>query len=210
MLPAISADHVTFGCFNNVTKLSDKTLDLWKRVLARVPQSRLVLRCRQFSQEAIADAFMRRWTLLGIDPARLTILGRTAHPDFIAGYRAIDIAPDPLPYSGGLTTCEALYMGVPVVTFAGEFFAARHSASHLSNVGLHDWVTDSAEGYVERAVTAANDIHGLSALRSGLRSQMLASPLCAAPRRAALRAKPWHCVASDVAHHLRRHCVSRP
>ncbi len=182
VLPAISTGHVTFGCFNNVTKLSDKTLYLWTRILARVPQSRLVLRCPQFSQEAIADAFLRRWTRLGIDPARLTILGRAAHPDFIAGYRSIDIALDPAPYSGGLTTCEALYMGVPVVTLAGEFFAARHSASHLSNVGLHDWVTDSADGYVERAVTAANDINSLSALRLGLRAQMLASPLCDAAR----------------------------
>ncbi len=182
ILPALSAKHVTFGCFNNVTKLSDKTLLLWKRILSRVPHSRIVLRCPQFSQDAIADIFMRRWVRLGLDPARLTILGRTAHPDFIAGYRAIDIALDPVPYCGGLTTCEALYMGVPVVTLAGEFFAARHSVSHLSNVGLHDWVTDSADDYVERAVTAATNIEQLAAIRSGLRSQMLASPLCDAPR----------------------------
>jgi predicted O-linked N-acetylglucosamine transferase (SPINDLY family) len=203
ILPALATKHVTFGCFNNVTKLSDKTLLLWKNILSRVPNSRMVLRCPQFSQEPIVDIFMRRWVQLGIDPGRLTILGRTAHPDFIAGYRAIDIALDPVPYCGGLTTCEALYMGVPVVTLAGEFFAARHSVSHLSNVGLHDWVTDSADDYVERAVTAANNIQALATLRSGLRSQMLASPLCNAPRfgrnlGAALR-QAWRSACADPA-----------
>jgi predicted O-linked N-acetylglucosamine transferase (SPINDLY family) len=203
ILPALSAGHVTFGCFNNVTKLSDKTLLLWKQILSRVPTSRIVLRCPQFSQEVIVEMFMRRWARFGIDSARLTILGRTAHPDFIAGYRAIDIALDPVPYCGGLTTCEALYMGVPVVTYAGEFFAARHSVSHLSNVGLHDWVTVSADDYVERAVTAANNIQGLATIRDGLRSQMLASPLCDAPRFGrnlgdALR-QAWRSACTDAA-----------
>ncbi len=201
-LPARAAGHVTFGCFNNVTKLSDQTLDLWRQILTRLPTARLVLRCPQFSQPPITEAFLRRWATLGIDPARLTILGRTAHPAFLAGYQKIDIALDPVPYSGGLTTCEALYMGVPVVTLAGEFFAARHSVSHLSNVGLEDWVTSTTEAYVERAVAAAANLTALSTLRSGLRAQMLASPLCDAPRFGrnfghALR-QAWHSACSSA------------
>ena len=202
-LPARAAGHVTFGCFNNVTKLSDRTLDLWRQILTRLPTARLALRCPQFSQQPITDAFLRRWATLGIDPARLTILGRTAHPAFLAGYQKIDIALDPVPYSGGLTTCEALYMGVPVVTLAGEFFAARHSVSHLSNVGLEEWATATAEAYIERAVAAATDLTALSALRAGLRAQMLASPLCDAPRFGrnfghALR-QAWHSACTEAA-----------
>jgi protein O-GlcNAc transferase len=89
---------------------------------------------------------------------------------------------DPFPYSGGLTTCEALWMGVPTVTLPGEIFASRHSASHLSNVGLADWITDSVEDYIEMAVARASDPAALGALRSGLREKMRRSPLCDAPR----------------------------
>ncbi|OYV67980.1 MAG: glycosyltransferase, partial [Acidiphilium sp. 21-60-14] len=101
---------------------------------------------------------------------------------FISGYQDVDIALDPVPYSGGLTTCESLFMGVPVITLAGEFFAARHSVSHLCNVGLSDCVTNSTEAYVDRAVSIASDLQALAIRRAGLRQQVLESPLCDAPR----------------------------
>ncbi len=97
-------------------------------------------------------------------------------------YNDIDIVLDPFPYSGGLTTCEALWMGVPTVTMPGEIFASRHSMSHLSNAGLADWVTPDLAAYVELAVAKASDIPALAALRSGLRARVKASPLCDAPR----------------------------
>ncbi len=89
---------------------------------------------------------------------------------------------DPFPYTGGLTTCEALWMGVPVLALAGESFAARHSTSHLSNAGLADWIAADTAEYVERAVAWAADRPGLARLRAELRAQMAASPLCDAPR----------------------------
>jgi predicted O-linked N-acetylglucosamine transferase (SPINDLY family) len=111
-------------------------------------------------------------------------------------YNDIDIVLDPFPYSGGLTTCEALWMGVPTVTVPGEIFASRHSVSHMSNAGLPDWVAPDLKAYVELAEAKAADIVALAALRSRLRAQVKASPLCDGPRFGrhlgeALR-KAWH------------------
>jgi predicted O-linked N-acetylglucosamine transferase (SPINDLY family) len=99
-------------------------------------------------------------------------------PKLLAAYNEIDVALDPFPYSGGVTTCEALWMGVPVVTCPGETFASRHSLSHLANVGLAETVADDTRDYVERAVRLAEDLPHLAALRAGLRDRMARSPLC--------------------------------
>jgi predicted O-linked N-acetylglucosamine transferase (SPINDLY family) len=118
----------------------------------------------------------------GIAAARIELRGSSPHRAFMAQYGQIDIVLDPFPYSGGLTTCEALWMGVPTVTLPGEIFASRHSMSHLSNAGLADWVVGNEQEYVELAVARAADIPALAALRAGLRQRVKASPLCDAPR----------------------------
>ena len=97
-------------------------------------------------------------------------------------YGDVDIVLDPFPYSGGLTTCEALWMGVPAITLPGEIFASRHSASHMSNAGLPDWVTGSVDDYIEMAVARSCDCAALATLRAGLREKVRRSPLCDAPR----------------------------
>lgn len=181
-LPALANGHVTFGCFNNVMKITDGTLSLWARIFERLPTARMILRCPQFSEASNTVRFRARAEEAGLDPARLELRGHANHPEFLATYREVDIALDPFPYTGGLTTCEALFMGVPVVTLAGETFAARHSTSHLSNVGLTDWVTMTKNNYVERVIAATEDLDGLARLRDGLREKVLGSPLCDAPR----------------------------
>lgn len=118
------------------------------------------------------------------------------HQALLANYAAIDIALDPFPYSGGLTTCEALWMGVPVITLAGYTFAGRHSTSHLSNVGLKEFVTETPEQYVAVATALAGDIRRLAEIREGLRRQVASSPLCDVERytrdlEAAYR-QMWH------------------
>jgi predicted O-linked N-acetylglucosamine transferase (SPINDLY family) len=120
-----------------------------------------------------------------VDTARLDFLGRSPYDEYLAFYGQIDVALDPFPFAGGVTTCEALWMGVPVITCPGETFASRHSLGHLSNVGLLETIAGNWDEYVELAVALAGDLPHLAALRSGLRARMSASPLCDGNRFAA-------------------------
>jgi predicted O-linked N-acetylglucosamine transferase (SPINDLY family) len=184
-LPAEASGAVTFGCFNNLAKITPATLAAWARVLGRVPASRLVLKTHQFGDPITAARMRDAFAAHGVDPARILTRGSSSHRGQLAQHAEIDIVLDPFPYSGGLTTCEALWMGVPVVTMPGESFASRHSASHLTNAGLADWVAPDVDAYVELAVARAADLPALRRLRAELRPRLKASPLCDAPRFAA-------------------------
>ncbi len=181
-LPARTNGFITYGCFNNLAKITPTVLRVWAEVLRRVPHARLVLKTHQFSEAELADRINAAFTRLGIGTDRIELRGSSEHRDFLGQYNDIDIVLDPFPYSGGLTTCEALWMGVPIVTLPGETFSSRHSLSHLSNVGLQDWAASSEANYIELAVARAADVAALAALRAGLRSRVKASPLCDAPR----------------------------
>jgi predicted O-linked N-acetylglucosamine transferase (SPINDLY family) len=176
---------VTFGCFNNLAKITPATVAAWARVLARVPDSRLLLKTHQFSDPVTSARMRAAFAACGVDPARIETRGSSSLRAQLAQHADIDIVLDPFPYSGGLTTCEALWMGVPVVTMPGESFASRHSASHLSNVGLPEWIAGDVDEYVDIAADRAADLPGLRRLRAELRPRMRASPLCDAPRFAA-------------------------
>ena len=181
-LPALAAGHITFGCFNNLAKITPRVIATWSAILHRVPDARLVLKTQQFSHAPTADRIRANFADHGIPATRIELRGGSGHRAFLREYNDIDIVLDPFPYSGGLTTCEALWMGVPTVTVPGEIFASRHSMSHLSNAGLADWVAPDLAAYVELAVARASDVQALAALRAGLRARVKASPLCDAPR----------------------------
>ena len=181
-LPALHNGFVTFGCFNNLAKVTPRVIAAWSQILHRLPEARLVLKTHQLSDAATADRLRAAFAEYGVAPARVELRGASPHRDFMAEYGQIDIVLDPFPYSGGLTTCEALWMGVPTVMLPGEIFAARHSLSHMSNVGLTGWAADDAAGYVELAVAKATDVAALAVLRAGLRARVKASPLCDALR----------------------------
>jgi len=181
-LPALAKGHITFGCFNNLAKITSRVIGTWSVILQRVPDARLVLKTYQLSDRPTAERVLAAFTAHGIKPDRVEFRGVSGHRAFMGQYGDIDIVLDPFPYSGGLTTCEALWMGVPTITLSGEIFAARHSTSHLSNAGLADWVTESVQAYIEMAVARAGDIPALADLRSGLRERVRRSPLCDAPR----------------------------
>lgn len=181
-LPALENGFITFGCFNNLAKITPPVLETWAEILRRMPTSRIILMTHQLSDAATADRLRQSLGSLSIDDRRVELRGSAGHRALLRSYRDVDVILDPFPYSGGLTTCEALWMGVPVITLPGETFASRHSASHVSNVGLADWVCDSVSEYINTALGKTADFEALSALRSGLRDRMRRSPLCDAPR----------------------------
>lgn len=181
-LPAEQNGFITFGGFNNPTKINDHVMEVWAKLLEAVPESRLILRFRGIDSVSTRARLLPALTTLGLDPSRLVLEGGSPHPELLARYNDIDIALDTFPYSGGLTTCEALWMGVPVITAPGKTFASRHSASYLSTLGLTELIAGNTASYVESAVELANDIPRLAALRAGLRERMNVSPLCDGPR----------------------------
>ena len=171
-----SPPGVTFGSFNHPLKFTPRVVACWSRILHRLPQARLVLKYRGLDDP---DAQARLWKLFageGIAARRVELSGGCSHDEFLGWYNRIDIALDPFPYGGGLTTCEALWMGVPVVTCPGETFASRHSLSHLSNVGLTETIAGDLDEYVELAVSLAEDLPRLAALRAGAPLFTLSDP----------------------------------
>ena len=181
-LPALARGHVTFGCFNNLTKLNDAVLTVWSRILHAVPGSRLVLKAPQFRDAAMRDATAARFATLGIDADRIVVEPPSWRADYLRAYDRIDIALDPFPYPGGTTSFEALWMGVPVLTRRGDRFLSRAGETIMRNAGLPDWIATDDDDYVSRAVRLAGDTARLASLRAGLREQARASPLFDAPR----------------------------
>jgi protein O-GlcNAc transferase len=179
--PCLETGFVTFGSFNNPSKLSAATLDVWARLLTRLPAARLLLKGKSFACAVTRTSFLERLRGCGVAKDRIELVAWLPDETHLTLYNRVDIALDPFPYNGTTTTCEALWMGVPVVTLRGDRHAGRVGASLLTQVGSTDLVADSIEAYVETAVALASDPARLAGLRQSLRSRMAASPLCDAP-----------------------------
>jgi predicted O-linked N-acetylglucosamine transferase (SPINDLY family) len=178
-LPALRSGHVTFGCLNNFAKVSGPTLVAWSRLLQTLPESRLLLHARPGSHcDRVRDLVARQ----GVRPERLGFVDRLAAAEYFRVYGQIDVALDPFPFGGGTTTCDALWMGVPVVSLAGATAVGRSGLSILSNLGRAEWVARDGEQYLRIAVDLAQDLPSLEELRGTLRAQMQASPLMDVPR----------------------------
>lgn len=167
--------HVTFGSFNHAPKLSATVRRLWAAILQKLPQARLVL--VGVPDGRAREDLLRDFGAAGIDAARLTILPRVPIGEYLEQFDAVDIALDTAPYGGGTTTFDALWMGVPVLTLAGERPASRSAASILGGLGLEDWIAASEEEYLRIALAQAADTERLAALRGSLRRRLQASPL---------------------------------
>ncbi len=177
-LPARSNGFVTFGSFNNLAKLNDLTRALWAALLAEVPGSRLLLKAKPFADPAVQELYRADFIRRGIEPRRLDLRSADLTPaEHLGLYGAVDIALDPHPYNGTTTSCEALWMGVPVVSLRGDRHAARVGASLLSGLGLEELVASDTDAYRRIASALAGDLDRLSELRSGLRARMRAAPL---------------------------------
>lgn len=177
--PSQSAGHITFGSFNNLAKTTPEVIRSWSRVLSGVPGSRLLLKSRATGDPATRQRLLTLFSETGISAERIGFLEPEAsHDKHLAAYRQIDIALDTFPYNGTTTTCEALWMGVPVITLAGRVHAARVGVSLLTQAGLQDLIAQDETGYTDAAVRLSRDTQRLAALRSGLRQTMRHSSLC--------------------------------
>ncbi len=181
--PCLAQDHTTFGTFNALKKVTPGTVALWARVLHEVPRSRLVIKAGGLESPRARDHLAAILKNQGIPEVRFDLLGKTESKlDHFEAYSHLDIALDTLPYNGTTTTCEALWMGVPVVTRIGQVHAARVGLSLLSAVGLRDLAAGSDDDFIAIARRLAADRDRLTSLRETLRLRMTASPLCDAPR----------------------------
>jgi len=181
-LPALTNGYVTFGCFNNLTKMNDAVVALWARILGTVAGSRLFLKARQLNDASVRRSIVGRFAAQGIDIDQLILEGASPRAQYLSAYGRVDIGLDPFPFTGGTTSAEGLWMGVPVLTLTGERFISRQGGGLLMTSGLPEWIAADTDDYVARAVSHAGDIHRLAVLRNGLRQQVLASPLFDAPR----------------------------
>lgn len=178
-LPALLAGYVTFGCLNNFCKVTPATLAAWCRLLVAVPKAQLLLHTHAGEHRAnLQDIFAQN----NVHPGRVRFTSFMPPAKYFQAYQSIDIGLDPFPYPGGTTTCDALWMGVPVITLAGPTPVTRGGVSLLSNVGLPELAAHSIDEYVGTATALARDLPRLAALRAGLRERMRRSPLMDAPR----------------------------
>lgn len=177
-VPAIANGCITFGSFNNIAKVNDLVITVWAQVLAAVPDSRLMLKSFALSSVRGRKRIVEGFAAQGIPAERLDLVGWSAETQHhLELYNKVDIALDTFPYNGTTTTCEALWMGVPVISLEGERHAARVGASLLSVLGLRELLARDVEEFVLIASRLAADPERLTALRAGLRERMAASPL---------------------------------
>jgi predicted O-linked N-acetylglucosamine transferase (SPINDLY family) len=156
---------ITFGCLGSHYKMTDSVLNAWAAILRGAPISRLYVKNGALEDASTRDDFLQRFAARGISPDRITLSGRSEHFAFLDAYRHVDIALDTFPYNGGTTTSEALWQGVPVLSFQGDRWASRTSASLLNAAGLQDWLMPDQEAYVRQAIALAHNPPDLAALR---------------------------------------------
>jgi len=177
-LPALTNGYVTYGSFNNNCKINDGVMLLWAQILLKNMSARLVLKFKGGHEPEIQQYYQDGFQALGIAPERIAVIGWKDPVEHLRSYNNIDIALDTFPYNGTTTTCEALWMGVPVVTLAGSTHYSRVGYALLQRVGLDVFSAQDARTYVDKALSFSRQLDNLSTLRRSLRSWLLSSPLC--------------------------------
>lgn len=180
--PCLARGWLTFGSFNSAAKLNHQVLRCWAAVLKAVPGSRLLLKNYQLHDTGLRQRLCHLFAANGVDPARLELQGPCFHADLLVAYSQVDIALDPFPFNGGLTSCEALWLGLPLVSLAGgdhaAVMAARQGMAMLQLIGRPEWIANNEVQYVAIAAALAADLPALQQLRCEQRARLQASPLC--------------------------------
>lgn len=178
VLPASRKQSITFGCFNNRSKITSDVIRCWSSVLQSIPDSMLFLKTKELSGEMERDCLREEFSAFGIGPERLRLEGASPRQDYWAAYHSVDLALDPFPFPGGVTSLDGLWMGVPVLTMKGHRFIGHQGEMILRNLGLPDWIASDEDDYVVKAIAFSDDVAVLSVLREGLRERMRQSALC--------------------------------
>ena len=177
-LPMLENGYITFGSLNNSAKINSDVIKLWIRLLKELPESRLILKSPQLSDASLKQRYLTKFESTGIDPSRIDIYGRIPSTiEHLSIYRNIDLALDPFPYNGTTTTCEALWMGVPVVSLEGHNHAGRVGVSLLTTTGLTEFLAKTDDDYVRICTGLAKDPDRLSKLRKNMRERLQETPL---------------------------------
>ena len=177
-LPALVNGHLTFGSFNRSSKMIPEVVALWSRILCEIPNARLILKGGALNDPGAWAKTYAKFAAHGVIANRIELRAASAHSEMLREYGDVDIALDPFPHNGGATTCDALWMGVPVIALQGRDMIGRQSAAMLTNVGLQKFIAESEDGYVAIAKIWQNNFTGLAEIRARLRGNMATSPLC--------------------------------
>ena len=203
-LPFKQNGRVTFCSFSNPGKINQEVISVWAAIMNAVPNSCLLIKYSGIDTATNIERLTAMFAAKGINKSRLVLEGQSPHINLLARYNDVDIALDTFPYSGGLTTYEALWMGVPLITVPGDTFASRHSKSHLTTVGLPELIAKNTDDYIRLAVELAGNAERMAELRTGLRSWMANSPICDGEKFSdnftAIMRKIWQdwCLTQDV------------
>jgi protein O-GlcNAc transferase len=175
--PCFNSDHVTFGSFNRLEKVNDLALGVWAEILARAPNTRLIIKSQALDGPMILSEFKDRMAAVGIEPDRYDLLGSDPQPEHLAKHALVDIMLDPFPHGGGTSSADSLWMGVPIVALCGDTIPGRLGASALHALGLDDFIAANKDEYIEIAVAKTYDRYYLRELRRSLREKILSSPV---------------------------------
>ncbi|MCD6055614.1 MAG: putative UDP-N-acetylglucosamine--peptide N-acetylglucosaminyltransferase isoform [Gammaproteobacteria bacterium] len=184
-LPALKKGYLTFGCYNNLPKLTPAVVRLWSQLLKALPTAKLILKSRPFADDSTVKRYQQLFLAEGVELERIDFRGPSVHPEMLSQLNEMDIALDPFPFAGGITTCETLWQGVPLITLAGTRFSQRMGLSFLTNLGLTEWIASTHQDYIAIAKRASEHLNELALLRQALRAKMAASLLCDGKRFAA-------------------------
>jgi len=177
-LPVITAEHITFGSFNNYPKINTDVIRVWAQILRALPNAKLLMKAKEFKDDVVCKRTSLLFQEHGVAAERLEFVSRIpSYTEHLNLYNRVDIALDTFPYNGTTTSCEALWMGVPVITLAGESHRSRVGVSILNNIGLDELIAGSPEIYVEKSTELAGNLKALAKLRVSLRDKMRQSSL---------------------------------
>lgn len=175
--PAIQNGYITFGCYQSLLKINKEVLKAWSEILTKVPNSKLRIQEKSLKNEYVRQEFLNELKTFGLEDKVILVEG-VAHQEYLKSYSEVDIILDTFPFTGGTTTCEALWMGIPTLTIEGDTIIGRQTTSFLKELKMNEWVAENKEQYIQKAVDLSQDLTQLNNIRQNLRKEFLESSIC--------------------------------